>query len=228
MLRERSGIFRNNIGAIWRIPMQANQAWEEWGCWGGSCGLSRGCSGRGGQLEVTASCPLFFTTAKERCARMPGSPWDSTAGHQNPCYYNAGFPSSSSCETTVAFTRVGCSHDIGHHKRLNAEASVRTHLPAKKPDIKGICKCCIMPLVTQNPFFGGCICGIVPRPGIKSWLMPQLRSCQILNPLQRAEDQTRTSAVTQAAAIGSLTHRTMAGIPKIIFENVFLIKMLFV
>lgn len=77
-------------------------------------------------------------------------------------------PPPSSCETTVAFTRVGCSHDIGHHKRLNAEASVRTHLPTKKPDIKGICKCCIMPLVTQNPFFGGCICGIVPRPGIKS------------------------------------------------------------
>ena len=46
----------------------------------------------------------------------------------------------------------------------------------------------------------------VPRPGIES-------VSQLLNLLQQARDQTHTSAVTQAAAVGSLTHCAIAGTP---------------
>ena len=55
----------------------------------------------------------------------------------------------------------------------------------------------------------------VPRLGIelRSQLQPtpQLWQCQILNPPCQARDQTRTSATTRAAAVGSLTCYTTAG-----------------
>ena len=57
----------------------------------------------------------------------------------------------------------------------------------------------------------------VPRLGIESEpqlrTVPQLRQCQILNPLPWTRDWTQTSAVTWVAAVGSLTHCTAVGTP---------------
>ena len=50
----------------------------------------------------------------------------------------------------------------------------------------------------------------VPRPGIES-------VSQLLNLLQQARDQTHTSAVTQAATVGSLTHCAIAGTPPLCY-----------
>ena len=78
-------------------------------------------------------------------------------------------------------------------------------------------------------FLGGVICFFlgffghthsmeVPRPGIESdpqlWPMPYLQQCQILNPLCQAENQIHTSTMTQASAVGCLTHYATVGTPQ--------------